>query len=181
MRRSKLLGAMSTIGVVSAFAAVALASSPSPSDQVLTGSGTSKASQSSAKGGSTNPATGCNANGQCNGLPKDFGVEVAAVSGLFPGSIKPITVTFRNPNAFPIYVTSARVATVTLRASGTSQPACNADDLVKGSHVFQGAGLRVPAKESVTTDLVTLTLRHAAPNACQGASWSFNVTAQAVK
>ena len=183
MGRSRLLGAFTTVGVVVALGAtVAVASSPPSSTRaVLTGSGTSKVSPSSGNSGNTDPATGCNANGNCNGLPKDFGVEVSGVAGLYPGASKSVAVTFRNPNAFPIYVTSAAVSRASLVSSASGTPRCTVDDLVKGSHLFESPGLAVPAKGTRQTNVISLGLRHEAPGACQGATWSFAVSAQAVK
>lgn len=79
--------------------------------------------------------------------------------GLYPGAALPLVLTFSNPTARPITVTSV---TVTSGAAGSGCPA----GLVSSTGLT--AYRLVPAHGSVTAT-IAVTLAEAAPNGCQGA------------
>jgi hypothetical protein len=134
------------------------------------------ATSTNGNNGNTDPATGCNVNGNC---VKDFGVAVGALAGLYPGASKTIAVTYSNPNNFPIYVTTA-TTTAKLTTPAGPAPSCSADYLVTGTYDVTDGGLAVP-KNGRTSTTLPVGLRSTAPDACKGASWQVIVTAKAVK
>ena len=82
-----------------------------------------------------------------------------SVSALYPGAAKHLTLVVTNNESFAIVVTS--ISTTVADAS----PTCVHTYFSVAA--FSGA-LRVAAKHSASVK-VTVTLKHSAPNACQGA------------
>ncbi len=141
--------------------------------------------------GSTTPATNGgnanannNANPNCNGVGnpncpgdgpvKSFGVTLGALTGLYPGGTKPMTVTYTNPESFDIKVTSVTPAA----AATTSKAGC------AGSNVTFGAVSllnKVVSRNGQATVTIPVGLIRTAANACKGAVFTITVTASAVK
>lgn len=176
MTRANPLTVLAAAVLTTLAGAALVTSGPGGSSMVLQGAGVSSSRGPSSGGttnnGNTDPDTGCNTHGSCNGLPKDFGVTVGNVDGLYPGRSIDLPVTYTNPNAFPISVTGA-----TVTAEGTTD--CPATYLVTGSYPTS-PNLTVPKNGSERTAL-PFGLSPDAPDACQGARWTVTVTAQAVK
>jgi len=93
------------------------------------------------------------------------------VSGLYPGAVLPLTLTVSNSRSFPIDVTSISAAV------GAPGGGCAASNLTVTS--FSGQ-LFVPGK-GARHAVVQVTLRHAAPNHCQGAVFPLTYSGTAVK
>lgn len=108
-------------------------------------------------------------NGQANGH-KDFVVS-GQVENLRPGGTQPMVLTVRNPNSVGIRVTSLTVSAVS--ASTT----CQASYLT----LPQWTGSLVVPKKGSSTLTVQVSLKPAAPNACQGARWPLSYGGTAVK
>jgi hypothetical protein len=122
----------------------------------LTGSGSASVSRG---GTATASSTG-----------NTFGIT-GGVSGLYPCDVAQLPRTVTNRKPFPISVTS--ISTSVAQAS----PGCLAGYLSVSA--FTGH-LTVPATGNATAT-VTATLSHAAPDACQGATFALTYTGQAVK
>jgi hypothetical protein len=93
------------------------------------------------------------------------------VSGLFPGSTRPLVLRIRNRNAFAVRVVSTRV--VVRDASSR----CRSSNLRVSR--FRGS-LRVRARQTGTLRLL-VQMTPAAPNACQRAVFPLTLTARAVR
>lgn len=164
----RLAPAVVTVGVL-AGAVVAAAHGPQAQHASLrfTASGSTAPVGNGTSSGNTDPATGCNANGNC---VKSFGVKVADVSDLWPGYSPGLRVTYTNPYNFLVTVTQATVS-----ATSTSK-AC--EGMVTTDTYTTNVEVRPGVPQSV---VLPFGLSSAAPNACKGAAWSIRVTAQAVK
>ena len=122
--------------------------------------------------GNIDPTSGCNSNGNCNGLPKDFGVSVGSVQGLSPGFSTTIPVRYTNPYSFAVSVIAAS-------ASVQGSAACPGSYVDAGSYAST-SGVPVARNGSADASL-PIRLKPAAPDACQGVQFTITVTAQAVK
>ena len=112
--------------------------------------------------------------------PADAGTGAAAalsstfsiagkVSGLYPGDSVPLVLTVTNPNKFGITVTSISTTV------GNASSQCLAGNVTVTS--FSGAlTLSAGASGKVT---VTVTMSHAAPDACQGRTFPVHYTGSA--
>lgn len=99
-----------------------------------------------------------------------FGIS-GSVTGLYPGASMPLVLTVSNHQEFTIVVTSITTSV------GSPNPACASANLT----VTQFIGdLSVPAK-GTSNVAVTVTLTHAAPDACQGAVFPLQYIGTAVK
>ena len=105
-----------------------------------------------------------------NGSAGSFRIG-GATGGLYPGDSKLLVLTVINPQHFAIRVTS--IATTV----GSAGPGCAAQNLTVAE--FTG-DLTVIALGSAQI-AVPVTLKHAAPNACQGAVFPLDYTGLAVK
>lgn len=159
----------------------ALTAPPANGGGTLGGSGSSSSvsAPTSGNNGNTDPATGCNSNGNCAGHDNEFGVTVGTVTGLYPGRSTTVPVTYTNPNSFAIYVTGATLS-ATLVSSSAGTPACSASYLVTGTYPAASPGLLV-AKNGSTATSLPVGLRATAPDACKRARWTITVTASGVK
>jgi hypothetical protein len=93
------------------------------------------------------------------------------VSGLYPGAVLPLTLTVTNSRSFPIDVTSISAAV------GAPGGGCAASNLMVTS--FSGQ-LLVPG-QGTRHAVLHVTLRHAAPNPCQGVVFPLSYSGTAVK
>ena len=99
-----------------------------------------------------------------------FGIS-GSVTGLYPGASMPLVLTVSNHQEFAIVVDSITTSV------GSPSPACASANL----SVSQFTGnLAVPA-EGTSNVTVTVTLSHAAPDACQGAVFPLQYSGTAVK
>jgi hypothetical protein len=94
-----------------------------------------------------------------------------SVKGLFPGSSVPLVLSIVNPQSYPIVVSS-----ITTRVGKTNRPGCSSTFLSVAP--FSGA-IAVAAKGSAAV-IVSVTLSHAAPNACEGAVFPLKYSGSAV-
>lgn len=94
-----------------------------------------------------------------------------SVAGLYPGASLPLALTVSNPEPFTLVVTSITTSV------GSHAAACPASDANVTS--FAGA-LAVPAHAEAQV-VVTATLLHVAPDACQGATFAFSYSGLATK
>jgi hypothetical protein len=106
---------------------------------------------------------------------KTVTVKGLPVSGLYPGAVKPLTVTVKNLNGFTIKVPTVKTkvaATTTVRGcAGTTM------NLVV-THARKT--LTIAKKKSAKLPL-TVTMPTTVANMCQGARFSITVTVKAVK
>jgi hypothetical protein len=93
------------------------------------------------------------------------------VTGLYPGSLRPLVLTVSNRQAFAIAVTSITTVVASPNA------ACSAMNLSVAS--FSGR-LIVPARSSASLTVIA-SLSHSAPNACQGSIFPLHYSGTAVK
>lgn len=167
-RRASLL-ALTAATAVGALGAGTLATSGPPSSPlVLSASGSTAAGKPGTAPSST--STGCAPQGRCAGLPKSFEVSVGRVTGLYPGSVTDVPVSYTNPNSFAIRVTDATL-------SGKGPASCPASFLRTGQH---RPGVVVPRQATVETRL-PFGMLATAPDGCKGASFAVTVTASAVR
>lgn len=94
-----------------------------------------------------------------------------SVSGLYPGISTHLFLTVTNPQAYAIKVTQIRTSV------GSPSAACGASNLVVGTFT----GHRVVARHGKAVVTVPISLRHAAPDACQGAVFPLTYTGTARK
>lgn len=104
---------------------------------------------------------------------KHFGVTLAGISTLYPGSSNPLRVTFSNPLTFDIVVSRVSVSAI-------GAPGCGKRHLVTGSYVLPRP-LTVPPNGPTKTRKVPFGMRTSAPDACQGKTFTVTVSAKAVK
>jgi len=90
--------------------------------------------------------------------PTTFGIA-GSVGGLYPGDSAPLRLKLRNPYGFAIVVTSISTAV------SSAGPKCVSGNLTVPAFTGQ---VKVPARGQAQT-FVTVTLRHKAPDGCQGA------------
>ena len=155
--RPSAVTAALAVGVV---ALVFVLAAPHASKATLRGSGASTLHATAPSRGSTDavsPKTGFQISG--------------SVGGLYPGETAPLMLRVTNPQPFAIVVTS--IATT----AGSPNPGCLASYLTVAG--FSGQ-LTVAAQSSGQIS-VPVTLSHAAPNACQGASFPLTYTGSAHK
>jgi hypothetical protein len=130
------------------------------------------ASNGNGNGNCVEPSNG---NGNC---VKSFGVTVGQAQTLYPGLARTLPVSYSNPNAFDILVTSYRVS-VSVPASQSA--ACPASSLeVPSGTVMLSPSLTAPRKGSVATT-IPVRLSASAPDGCQSVSFAITVSASAVK
>jgi hypothetical protein len=130
------------------------------------------ASNGNGNGNCVEPSNG---NGNC---VKSFGVTVGQAQTLYPGLARTLPVSYSNPNAFDILVTSYR-ASVSVPASQSA--ACPASSLeVPSGTVMLSPSLTAPRKGSVATT-IPVRLSASAPDGCQSVSFAITVSASAVK
>lgn len=99
-------------------------------------------------------------------------LAVSPVVGLYPGAAQDVTVTVENQNEFPVTLTS-----LTLSATTSTAPGC----AVAGNLTVAPFGAALPTiAAGATSSLVFddgVTLSVAAPDACQGVTFSLSATA----
>jgi hypothetical protein len=108
---------------------------------------------------------------------KEFTLALGSTGSLYPGITRSLSVTFTNPQAFDIKVTTLRVTAE--RASQNSSCAASNLTLPSGTTNLSPAIL-VPRKASSGTAL-TVGLKSSAGEECQNAGFVITVTATAVK
>lgn len=101
---------------------------------------------------------------------KAFAIS-GGVSGLFPGTTRPLVLTLSHANNFPIRVTALSVAV------GGAGPGCPSSNLSVSPY---GGAVTVPANGSATTSL-DVTLSASAPDACRAGTWALTYSGTAVK
>ena len=112
----------------------------------------------------------------------NLGVSVGHVSGLWPGRGAPLPVTFTNPNAFPVSVTTTTVqVTSATPATDDNAATCTPADLdVASGTVVLAEPVPVPAGSSASSS-IPVRLSDTATDACRGTSFTVSVTATAVE
>ena len=116
-----------------------------------------------------------NATGNCLST---FGVAVAPIGAIYPGQAKQLRVTWSNPNAFDILVSSYAAAVNVPAAVSARCPAATLQ-VPAGTRTLDPK-VAVPGKGTASTD-IAVALPATAPNGCQGVSFRVTVTATAVK
>jgi hypothetical protein len=123
-----------------------------------------------------------NGNGNDNsGASQDFQLtDGGGVSGLFPGSVKPLRLSVTNPYNFDIKVTAL---TVTLTANGsTGRAGCanTTQNLQPGT--YTGPSFVVPDHRTVAAPAdIAITMPRTAAAACQGAAFALSYGGTATK
>ena len=104
-------------------------------------------------------------------------------TGLVPNGSKDVTFTVHNPNAFPVKINGASVASLAL-SGGTDSTVCNSATVAGLNATMDGTaiGTTIPANGDSASLKVTIAMSAAADNACQGVSVtpSVSITAAAV-
>lgn len=124
--------------------------------------------QSTAKGAGTSTAPGQD---KTNGSDKkDYRIS-GSVSGLYPGAVRPLALTFSNDNNFPIKVDTFSVAISAPSASCTASN-IRVDPLP--------SDVVMPAN-GTTTQTVLVRMSNNSPNACKNSTFGLTYTGTAVK
>jgi hypothetical protein len=151
-RRIAVLGALVVAG---AGAAAVIGGNGESDGSVLRGFGASDASRPS--GISSLPPGVAEAS-----VSQSFSIS-GSVEGLFPGETAPLVLTVTNPQTFSLTVTS--IAT-TVKTSNSSCPSTYVKVTVFDGHLHVASGT-----SAQTTVLVTM--KHGAPDACEGTHFPF--------
>jgi len=115
-------------------------------------------------------ATGAPSASVSSAAPPRFRIS-GSVSGLYPGAALPLELQVSNPQPFAIVVTSITTTVV------SSSHACTSSNLT----VTRFAGSLVVPGRGAANVAMTATLRHSAPNACQGVVFRLHYAGTAVK
>jgi hypothetical protein len=131
-----------------------------------------------AGGAGTSGATASGSGGQGQGPPdhvKSFTIR-GDVETLYPGATLDLVVTITNPQQFAIEVTEIDVVTKT----DPSHTGCSASSYVDGSS-FEGSIVVARKGSTIRSGILSVSMDHAAPDACQGARFPLEFHGRAVK
>ncbi len=106
-----------------------------------------------------------------------FTISGTPVDGLYPGAVRHIRLTFTNPYAFDLNVTSMRPELVAASKTGCEPIASNLE-----IQPYTGAlPVRVPAEDSRQNGNIPLRMPNSVDNACQQAIFTIRLSGDAVR
>jgi hypothetical protein len=109
--------------------------------------------------------------------PHTFGVRVRPVTGLYPGAVKGMAVTLRNPYDFDL-----RVTALTARVTGSSKRSCRPGRTTVSARPFAGRlPVVVPAHSTQRAGSVPVAMAIDAPQRCAGTTFTVQLTGRATK
>jgi hypothetical protein len=106
---------------------------------------------------------------------RHMSVKGVAVTGLYPGAVKSLTVTVTNPQTFKIKVAALK----TTVAAGTGRAGCTGGGLNLVVTVPKGTVKLAPKKKHKYA--LKVTMPKTVANACQGAKFKITITVRAAR